>query len=234
MKVGAGGVGVRVGGGAPADGVVVFSSAAQPPPALSASRPIRCVGNTDLTVSDRLVRGAGDGVFAGGNCTLTLRRAWIDVAGTGLVVADNATVKLEDSFVRGRRAAVRARDNATVSGTGRLVGDVASADNATVEVRPAVAAPGRSLAAPARGSAAPSCNLSCNLTRQRRARACAWAPSPAGARRSTRVAEPLVRASRCAPRAPASRSVVASRAGSASTRVARRWTCLAPTSSSDE
>jgi len=103
------------------------------PPGLTASTPVRCEANQELTLHNLYITGQGPGVTALGNCALTIEGSTIDVSGVALQVSDNSTVTIRNSRLSGTSGSFSVGQNGTVHASGSVfVGRHDSADNGEV------------------------------------------------------------------------------------------------------
>lgn len=100
------------------------------PAGLTASAPMRCEANQELSLVNTYITGAGPAVVVSGNCVLTVENSTLDVSGVAIQVEDNGQLTIRNSHVSGAGGSCAISGNGAIHASGSVfVGRRGSTDN---------------------------------------------------------------------------------------------------------
>lgn len=90
------------------------------PAGLTASGPMRCEANQELSLVNAYIAGDGPAVVVSGNCVLTVENTTLDVTGVAIQVEDNGQLTLRNSRVSGTGGSYAISGNGSVHASGTI------------------------------------------------------------------------------------------------------------------
>jgi len=100
------------------------------PAGLTASAPMRCEANQELSLVNAYISGAGPAVVVTGNCVLTVDNTTLDVSGVAIQVEDNGQLTIRNSRVTGAGGSCAISGNGAIHASGTVfVGRRGSSEN---------------------------------------------------------------------------------------------------------